>query len=133
MVLHLEKNITQPLNKAEQIWSQLPPISSSGLNSWSPHTLTWYRTPSGPTGALKGPVLAQNSPFGALGGHRETKFGSNCPHLSAWVGFMFITHFDLISGHFWHPLPSEYLRGHQKGFWGQNEPFWGPQEYRRGP
>ena len=62
-----------------QTWSRLPPISSFGLDSWSPHTLTWYRTPSGPTGALNEPVLAHYAPFGALGG--ETKFGPNCPGL----------------------------------------------------
>ena len=26
-----------------QIWSQLHPIGPPGLDSWSPHTLTWYR------------------------------------------------------------------------------------------
>ena len=29
-----------------QIWSQLCPIGPSGLDSWSPHILTWYRAPS---------------------------------------------------------------------------------------
>ena len=29
-----------------QIWSQLHPIGPPGLDSWSPHTLTWYRAPS---------------------------------------------------------------------------------------
>merc|ERR1712052_109336 len=40
-----------------QIWSQRPPIGQSGLESCSPHTLTWYRAPPGPPGALKGPHL----------------------------------------------------------------------------
>ena len=34
-----------------QIWSRLPPIGPSGLDSWSPHTFTWYRAPSGPQGS----------------------------------------------------------------------------------
>ena len=51
----------------DQIWSQRPPIGPSGLNSYSPHTLTWYQAPSGPLGVPKGPVFARNAPFGALG------------------------------------------------------------------
>ena len=47
-----------PLRSSEgrggQIWSQLPPIGPPELDSWSTHTLTWYWTPSGPQGALKG-------------------------------------------------------------------------------
>ena len=43
-----------------QIWSQLPPIGPPGLDTWSPHTLTWYRASPGPPGALKGPHLARN-------------------------------------------------------------------------
>ena len=45
-------------------------------------TPTWYRAPSGPPGVLKGPVLARNAPFGALGGPRGTKFGLDCPGLA---------------------------------------------------
>ena len=41
-----------------QIWCQLPPIGRPELDSWSTHTLTWYRAPSGPKGALKGLALA---------------------------------------------------------------------------
>ena len=41
-----------------QIWSQRPPIGQSGLESCSPHTLTWYGAPSGSLGALKETVLA---------------------------------------------------------------------------
>ena len=41
------------------IWSQLSLIGLSVLDSWSSHTLTRYRAPSGPPGAPKGPVLAQ--------------------------------------------------------------------------
>ena len=40
----------------------LPPIGPPGLDTWSPHTLTWYQAPSGPTEAIKGSVLAQNVP-----------------------------------------------------------------------
>ena len=47
-----------------QIWSQLPPIGPTELDSWSTHTLTWYRAPSEPQGALKGLVLAPKGPFG---------------------------------------------------------------------
>merc|ERR1712218_59047 len=34
------------------------------LDSWSTHTLTYYRAPFGPQGALKGLDLAQKGPFG---------------------------------------------------------------------
>ena len=37
------------------------PIGPPGLDSCSPHTLTWYRAPSGSLGAQKGPILAQIS------------------------------------------------------------------------
>ena len=58
-----------------QIWSQLPPIGPPGLNSWSTHTLSWYRAPFGPKGALKGLVLAPKDPFGDLGGPRRAPVG----------------------------------------------------------
>merc|ERR1712218_401493 len=61
--------------QGEQIWSQLPPIGPPGLNSWSTHTLTWYRAPFGPKGALKGLVLAPKGPFGDLGGPRRAPVG----------------------------------------------------------
>ena len=38
----------------DQIWSQLPLIGLSGLDSWSPHTLTWYWAPSGSPRGQKG-------------------------------------------------------------------------------
>ena len=59
----------------DQIWSQLPPIGPPGLDSCSPHTLTWYRAPSGPLGVPKGPVLARNAPFGGPGGPRRAPGG----------------------------------------------------------
>ena len=37
----------------DQIWSQLPRIDPPGLDSWSAHTLTWYRAPSGSSGGQK--------------------------------------------------------------------------------
>ena len=40
------------------------------------------------------------------------------PDWSAWVGLMFTTHFDLILAPSGNPLPSEYLRGPQKGLLG---------------
>ena len=64
-----------------QIWSQLRPIGLSESDSWSTHTATWYRAPSGPKGALKGLILALKGPFGGpvvLGGPRRTRFGPNC-------------------------------------------------------
>ena len=46
----------------DQIWSQLLPIGLTGLESWSPDTLTWYLASSGPPGAPKGRVLAPKGP-----------------------------------------------------------------------
>ena len=43
-----------------QIWSGLPLIGLTGLESWLPDTLTWYLASSGPPGPPKGPVLAPN-------------------------------------------------------------------------
>ena len=58
-----------------QIWSQRPPIGQSGLESCSPHTLTWYGAPSGSLGALKETVLARNAPFGGPRGPRRAPGG----------------------------------------------------------
>ena len=58
-----------------QIWSQLPQIGPTGLESWLPHTLAWYWAYSWPQGAHKGPVLAQNVPFGGPGGPRKAHRG----------------------------------------------------------
>ena len=38
-----------------QIWSRLPPIGPSELDSCSPHTLPWYQAPSGHPGAQERP------------------------------------------------------------------------------
>ena len=38
----------------DQIWSQLPLIGLTGLESWLQHTLAWYRASSGPPGTPKG-------------------------------------------------------------------------------
>ena len=46
-----------------QIWSQLPPIGLTGLESWLPDTLTWYLASSGPPGPPKGLVLVPKGPF----------------------------------------------------------------------
>ena len=46
--------------RAKRAWAsrpvcpRLPPIGPSGLDSWSPHTLTWYRAPSESPGGQKG-------------------------------------------------------------------------------
>ena len=61
-----------------QIWCQLPPIVPPGLDSWPPHTLTWYRDPSGPPVTLIRPVLAENTPFGGL---RRSSEGHGLPDL----------------------------------------------------
>ena len=45
----------------DQIWSQLPLIGLTGLESWLQHTLARYRASSGPP---NGPVLALSAPFG---------------------------------------------------------------------
>ena len=111
----------------DQIWSQRPPIGPSGLESCSPHTLTWYRAPSGPLGALKGTVLARNAPFGALGGPRGARFGPDCPQL-ARLGRTHAHHTlvspHLVSGPFWAP------GGPKRARFGPKCPFWGP---RRSP
>ena len=57
------------------IWSQLPPIGPPELDSWSKHTLTRYRAPSGPQGALKGLDFAPKSPFGGPQGPRRAPMG----------------------------------------------------------
>ena len=56
---------------ADQIWSQLPQIGLTGLESWLPHTLTWYPASSGPPRSPKGPVLAPKDPFGGPRGPRR--------------------------------------------------------------
>ena len=58
-----------------QIWSQPPPIGLTGLESWLPHTLAWYWAFSWPQGTHKGPVFAQNAPFGGPGGPRRVRRG----------------------------------------------------------
>ena len=57
------------LGAPEGLWSQLPPIGLTGLESWLPDTLTWYLASSGPPEPPKGPVLAPKGPFE---GPRET-------------------------------------------------------------
>ena len=86
-----------------QIWSRLPPIGPFGLDSCSPHTLTWYRAPSGHPGALKEPVLAPNAPRRSSEGSERPDSVPNAPDWSAWVGLMPTTHFDLVLGPFWVP------------------------------
>ena len=110
-----------------QIWSRLPPIGPSGLDSCS---LTWYRAPSGPPGALKGPVLAQTPLLETLRfweGLEGSDLVPDAPDCLAWIQLMVTTHFDLVSGPF-RPLgtksgplgPSEVPNS---TFYGQNRPF----------
>ena len=60
-----------------QIWSQLPPIGLTGLESWLPHTLAWYLASSGPPVAPKGPILALNVPYWPKRAQNRTKI-QNC-------------------------------------------------------
>ena len=98
-----------------QIWCQLPPIGPTGLVTWLPHTLAFYRPSPGPPGATKGPVLAQNDPFRAPGGPEEGRYQAKvcgC-HVTNCVG--------PISGSWdqiWPPRLSEDLRGPKKGLLG---------------
>ena len=55
-----DKSLKSDKNLENQIWTQLPSIGPPWLDTWSPHTLTWYRASPGPPGALKGPHLARN-------------------------------------------------------------------------
>ena len=104
-----------------QISSQLPLIGPPGLNSWSTHTLTWYRAPSGPKGALKGLVFAPKGPFRDLGGSRRAPDGPDLvPTALKWsygVKLMVTTHFDLISG------PLRVPRGPKGVIWAQSQNF----------
>ena len=100
-----------------QIWgqtcSQLPLIGPTGLESWLPHTLAWYRASSGPQGTPKGPILAENAPFGGSGGTPRAP-----------------------GGHTWSQLPPIGLTGleswlphHLAWYWA----FYWPQGAQNGP
>ena len=80
----------------DQIWSQRPPIGPSGLESCSPHTLTWYRARFGPKCPFWGPQRSSEGPGGP-------NLILTAPDWSAWAGLMLTTHFDLVSGPFWVP------------------------------
>ena len=58
-----------------QIWSQLPPIGLTELESLLPHTLALYRASSGPPGPPNGPVLAPKDPFGGPRGPWRARRG----------------------------------------------------------
>merc|ERR1712212_1170627 len=60
---------------------KLPPIGPTGLELWLPHTLPRYWVSPGPQGAPKGPVLAQNAPFGGPGGPWRAPGGQIWPQL----------------------------------------------------
>ena len=108
----------------------MPPIVLPGFNSWSPHTLTWYRAPSGPPGALKGPVLAQTPLLETLRfweGLEGSDLVPDAPDCLAWIQLMVTTHFDLVSGPFG-PVgtksgPLEPSEVPNSTFYGQNRPF----------
>ena len=103
-----------------QIGSQLSPIGSCVLDSWSSHTLTCYRAPSRPPGALKGPVSAQTPLLETLR-FSEGLGGSDlvplAPDWPAQVGLMVTTHFDLVSGPLW------TTGGSKRACFGPNAPF----------
>ena len=74
----------------DKIWSHWPPTGQPRLESWSPHTLTWYEAPSGPLGALKGPVLAQTPLLETLRfwedlGGSDWTLVPDAPDCLAWV------------------------------------------------
>ena len=105
-----------------QIWSQLPPIGLTGLESWLSDTLTWDLAASGPPGNPKGPDLAQNSPFGGPNRPLRLDLVPTATNWSEWAGIIVTRHFDLVSGLFWppgipkgsvlaHNAPLEGLRG----------------------
>ena len=69
-----------------QIWSQLPPIGLTGLESWLPDTLTWYWASSGLPGTPKGPDLAQNAPFGGPNRPLRLDLVPTATNWSDWAG-----------------------------------------------
>ena len=81
--------------------SQLPPIGPTEMSSWLQHTLAWYWVSLDPP---KGPVLAQNAPFGDPGGHWRAPIGPDlvptAANRSVWVRLMVTTHLGLILGLF---------------------------------
>ena len=100
-----------------QTWSQLPLIGPTGLESWLPHTLAWYRASSGPPGTPKGPILAENVPFGGSGGTPRAP-----------------------GGHTWSQLPPIGLTGLESWlphplawYWATSWPLRGPKWARFGP
>ena len=106
-----------PLRSSEslggQIWSQLPLIGPTQLVTWHPHTLAWYRPSSGPPGALKGPVLAQNVPFGAPevpGRPLEDQIWLQCNYLDTPHGY----------------IPTKNISGPKKGHFGPKLALLGP-------
>ena len=127
-----------------QIWSQLHLIGLPGLDSWSPHTLPWYRAPSGAQGALKGLVSAPKGTKRPFWGPRRSSEGPGGPDLvptalkwSDGVKLMVTTHFDLISGPLRVPrgpkgvILAQSLNFHVPIFWGilfvSNIGLWGVQ------
>merc|ERR1739842_218102 len=52
----------------DQIWSQLPPIGPPWLDTWSPHTLTWYRGQLGPNLVPRGPPRTSGAPKRGISG-----------------------------------------------------------------
>ena len=114
----------------DQIWSQRPPIGPSGLESCSPHTLTWYGAPSGSLGAPKETVLARNAPFGGPGGPRTApgdQFWSQRPPIGP-------SGLDSYSPHTltWYRAPSGPPRVLQRARFGQKCPFSGLQRSSEG-
>ena len=118
----------------DQIWSQLPPIGLTGLESWLQHTLASYRASSGPPGTpkghfwpLKGP---QNDVFWTVSPSGWFKMSCSCLKSSEnsvatiWTPHMPIFKYQMNFG------PTLGPFGAKRGTKGQNGPIWGP---RRGP
>ena len=86
-----------------QIWSQLPPIGLTGLESWLPDTLTWYLAFLGPQGPQKGQIWPKMPLLGVPDRPLRLDLVPTATDWSDWVGIMVTTHFGLVLGLFWAP------------------------------
>ena len=97
-----------------QIWSQLPPIGLTGLESWLPDTLTRYLASSGPPGPQKRPFFGPKRLFWGLQRDLEGPEGPALVPTAAnwydWAGIMVNRHIDLVSGLFWAPRAPKRAR-----------------------
>merc|ERR1712130_526023 len=96
-----------------QLWSQLPPIGMTGLESWLKGTLTWYLASSGPPGPPKRPFLGLQRD---LEGPEGPALVPTAANWYDWAGIMVKRHIDLVSGLFWAP------RAPKRAFFGPKRP-----------